>query len=76
MCVCVCAHSQMLLRIGLLKAQKGPTEQHPYGFARDRFIWRYAPSQLTWQWPAGIHLGTVAAQPVVRKEEKKERKNE
>ncbi|EFJ40630.1 hypothetical protein VOLCADRAFT_32374, partial [Volvox carteri f. nagariensis] len=28
-----------LLRIGLLKAQKGPTEMHPYGYARDRFIW-------------------------------------
>ncbi|GIL60410.1 hypothetical protein Vafri_14861 [Volvox africanus] len=31
--------NQMLLRIGLLKAQKGPTEMHPYGYARDRFIW-------------------------------------
>lgn len=29
----------MLLRVGLLKAQKGPTELHPYGYARDRFIW-------------------------------------
>ncbi|GLC42515.1 hypothetical protein PLESTB_001106300 [Pleodorina starrii] len=31
--------NQMLLRIGLMKAQKGPTEMHPYGYARDRFIW-------------------------------------
>lgn len=31
--------NQMLLRIGVLKARKGPTEMHPYGFARDRFVW-------------------------------------
>ncbi|KAG2430069.1 hypothetical protein HXX76_010169 [Chlamydomonas incerta] len=31
--------NQMLLRIGLMKARKGPTEMHPYGYARDRFIW-------------------------------------
>ncbi|KAG2500759.1 hypothetical protein HYH03_001521 [Edaphochlamys debaryana] len=31
--------NQMLLRIGLLKAQQGPTEMHPYGYARDRFVW-------------------------------------
>ena len=31
--------AQMLLRIGLMKARKGPTEMHPYGYARDRFIW-------------------------------------
>jgi divalent metal cation (Fe/Co/Zn/Cd) transporter len=30
---------QMLLRIGIKKAQKAPSEQHPYGYARDQFIW-------------------------------------
>lgn len=31
--------NQMLLRISVTKAQKGPTALYPYGFARDRFIW-------------------------------------
>lgn len=30
---------QMLLRVGIMKAQKQPTEMHPYGYARDQFIW-------------------------------------
>jgi divalent metal cation (Fe/Co/Zn/Cd) transporter len=30
---------QMLLRVGIMKAQKQPNEQHPYGYARDQFIW-------------------------------------
>eukprot|EP00878_Enallax_costatus_P006653 GHUV01006972.1.p1 GENE.GHUV01006972.1~~GHUV01006972.1.p1 ORF type:complete len:642 (+),score=226.36 GHUV01006972.1:1431-3356(+) len=29
----------MLLRVGIMKAQKQPTEMHPYGYARDQFIW-------------------------------------
>lgn len=29
----------MLLRIGIKKAQRQPTETHPYGYARDQFIW-------------------------------------
>lgn len=30
---------QMLLRIGIKKAQRQPNEIHPYGYARDQFIW-------------------------------------
>jgi zinc transporter 9 len=30
---------QLLLRVGIMKAQKQPNEQHPYGYARDQFIW-------------------------------------
>lgn len=30
---------QMLLRIGIKKAQKQPNAMHPYGYARDQFIW-------------------------------------
>jgi hypothetical protein len=29
----------MLLRIGIKKAQRQPNEIHPYGYARDQFIW-------------------------------------
>lgn len=29
----------MLLRVGIMKAQKEPTQMHPYGYARDQFIW-------------------------------------
>ncbi|KAF8060568.1 MTPC4 [Scenedesmus sp. PABB004] len=31
--------NQMLLRVGIMKAQRQPTEMHPYGYARDQFIW-------------------------------------
>lgn len=31
--------NQMLLRVGLNKSQKRPNEVHPYGYARDQFIW-------------------------------------
>ncbi|WIA35381.1 hypothetical protein OEZ86_003830 [Tetradesmus obliquus] len=31
--------NQLLLRVGIMKAQKQPNEQHPYGYARDQFIW-------------------------------------
>jgi zinc transporter 9 len=31
--------NQMLLRVGIRKAEKGPTRQHPYGYARDQFVW-------------------------------------
>lgn len=30
---------QLLLRIGIMKAQRQPNEVHPYGYARDQFIW-------------------------------------
>lgn len=30
---------QMLLRVGIMKAQQQPTKMHPYGYARDQFIW-------------------------------------
>lgn len=29
----------MLLRNGVVRARKPPTAQHPYGYARDQFIW-------------------------------------
>jgi zinc transporter 9 len=31
--------NQTLLRVGILKARRAPTEAHPLGFARDQFIW-------------------------------------
>ncbi len=31
--------NQVLLRVGLNKAQRAPTAIHPYGYTRDRFIW-------------------------------------
>lgn len=31
--------NQTLLRIGILKARRAPTEAHPLGFSRDQFIW-------------------------------------
>jgi zinc transporter 9 len=31
--------NQTLLRVGILKARRAPTEAHPLGFARDAFIW-------------------------------------
>eukprot|EP00879_Flechtneria_rotunda_P010205 GHRR01010669.1.p1 GENE.GHRR01010669.1~~GHRR01010669.1.p1 ORF type:complete len:452 (+),score=105.37 GHRR01010669.1:243-1598(+) len=31
--------NQMLLRVGINKAQKEPNKTHPYGYARDQFIW-------------------------------------
>ncbi|KAI8475751.1 MAG: hypothetical protein J3K34DRAFT_29476 [Monoraphidium minutum] len=31
--------NQMLLRIGLKKAEKGPTKAHPFGYSRDQFVW-------------------------------------
>lgn len=37
--MCQHAHTQMLLRIGIKKAQRQPNELHPYGYARDQFIW-------------------------------------
>lgn len=36
---CLCPLLQMLLRIGIKKAQRQPNEIHPYGYARDQFIW-------------------------------------
>lgn len=30
---------QALLRVGVMKARKQPTEMHPYGYTRDRFVW-------------------------------------
>jgi zinc transporter 9 len=31
--------SQLLLRIGIKKAHRLQNEIHPYGYARDQFIW-------------------------------------
>ncbi len=31
--------NQMLLRVGIKKAQKAPNKMHPYGYSRDQFIW-------------------------------------
>lgn len=31
--------NQLLLRIGVLQAMRAPTQQHPYGYMRDRFVW-------------------------------------
>lgn len=31
--------NQLLLRVGIKKAEKGPTKAHPYGYARDQFVW-------------------------------------
>ncbi|KAF5826638.1 hypothetical protein DUNSADRAFT_2485 [Dunaliella salina] len=31
--------NQVLLRVGVLKAKRAPTPQHPYGYMRDRFVW-------------------------------------
>ncbi|GBF91560.1 hypothetical protein Rsub_04300 [Raphidocelis subcapitata] len=31
--------NQMLLRIGIKKAEKGPTKAHPFGYSRDQFVW-------------------------------------
>ena len=31
--------NQYLLRVGILASQRRPTEAHPYGYGRDRFIW-------------------------------------
>lgn len=31
--------NQMLLRVGIRKAEKGPTKAHPFGYSRDQFVW-------------------------------------
>ena len=31
--------NQFLLRIGVLKSLQAPTQEFPYGYLRDRFVW-------------------------------------
>lgn len=31
--------NQVLLRMGIMRSKRDPTPEHPYGYARDKFIW-------------------------------------
>lgn len=37
--------NQALLRLGIAKAQRAPTPEYPYGYMRDKFVFRCAASR-------------------------------
>ena len=32
-------HTQVLLRVGIVRSRRAPTSLHPYGYLKDKFVW-------------------------------------